>query len=107
MLTSSQRVEQALLLEEFGPFVCAFRLCAIPGGLRYEQEYAALRLFGWRFRLPTWIAPRVNARIVGVEGGADTQVEIGVSLLGPVLSYRGITRPVAAVKDIAPPAPTD
>ena len=133
-LSSGQRVAGGLLLEEFGPLLCAFRLRAAVGGppaglrheapsherpsherpsherpsherpshelgeLRYEQEFAAVRLFGAWLRLPAWMSPKVRGRVCGAGVDARTEVEIAAPLLGTILSYAGITRPITEVR---------
>src|SRR4051812_19421241 len=50
IVTTTQRESEGLLLESFGPVVCAFRLLPEPRGFRYEQQFATIGLGRWRLR---------------------------------------------------------
>jgi hypothetical protein len=92
-LTSTQRAACGLLLESFGWIVCAFRLLSDALGLRYVQEYAALRLGPCQLRLPRWASPRVVARVEQTSAGPLTEVEISAPVVGRLLHYEGIVEP--------------
>lgn len=94
MLASTQEVSMGLVLESFGPMVCAFRLLPEEHGFRYVQEYAALRLGGRLVRLPRWASPRVVAHVVETSDGVRTEVEIAAPLVGRLLRYEGIMAPM-------------
>jgi hypothetical protein len=89
-LVSRHCVRDGLLLEAFGPFVCAFELDAGPRGLVYRQRRFGLRLGPWSLWLPRWLCPRVQGRCeASADGPATVCVQIDAPLLGIVLQYEG------------------
>jgi hypothetical protein len=98
LLTSTQAASNGLLIETFGVIACAFRLLPEAAGLRYQQQYAALRCGSLQLRLPGWASPRVAALVVPTAAGARTEVEIAAPLIGRVLRYEGTMEPVASVE---------
>ena len=99
VMASTQEVSAGLVLESFGPLVCAFRLLPEARGFRYEQAYAALRVYGRLLRLPQWASPRVVAHVVETSEGVRTEVDIAAPLVGRVLRYEGTMAPTVPGQD--------
>jgi hypothetical protein len=74
------------ITESFGPFTFDVAVGAGPSEL-------TMRVVGWRLgklRLPTWLAPRSDAReYAGEDGRFSFDVPIAVPLLGRLVRYRG------------------
>ncbi|WP_417481166.1 DUF4166 domain-containing protein [Maricaulis sp.] len=87
-----------LLHERFGPLRLGFRLTASPEGIDFHQQRVAL----WFIPLPSWLAPRVQARErfePGVNGAEDAHlfdVRLTLPGIGLVIAYRGRLLPVSA-----------
>lgn len=83
-----------MLAESAGPFELLFRLSEEGGALVYRQARAALRVGPLRVPLPHALAPRVEARERGAEGGRSVEVYVRSSapLVGLMLTYEGRLR---------------
>ena len=80
------------MAERTGPFELLFRLKAEGGALLYASESAALRVKSLRVRLPSLLAPRVEARERADEDGVRVSVCVTAPLFGPLISYEGLVR---------------
>lgn len=85
--------EDGLLVEGLGPVECVFRLHATKEGLVFESVGAWLCLGPLRLRLPTLIAPRIDAATTALPDGMHVRVSIGMALTGALLTYEGHVRP--------------
>lgn len=89
-LVSRQEVRGELVLESFGPFVCAFVLEPTHLGLGYRQVRFGLRLGPWVAWLPRALSARVQGRLHATElGTANVRVTVEAPLVGPLLGYEG------------------
>ncbi|MET0404616.1 MAG: DUF4166 domain-containing protein [Cystobacter sp.] len=82
-----------LLAERLGAVTCVFRLRAEGRGLRYEQVGAWLCLGPLRLRLPSALAPRIEAEALDSPEGMRVNVRIAAPLLGRLVSYEGCVLP--------------
>ena len=89
-LVSRQEVRGDLLLESFGPFVCAFTVQATRVGIDYQQVRFGVRLGRWIAWLPRFISSRVEGRLHAT-GDAVARVHVTMSapIAGMLLSYEG------------------
>jgi len=95
LVTTQREHRNGLLAERTGIMEFWFRLEVVPGGLRYRQIGAALRLGRGSIALLSWLSPQVEAREEAVEGDPNqTQVHVQVTLplVGLLLSYEGCIR---------------
>lgn len=83
---------EGFLLEQMGIFVQRFRLNAVDGSLRYENDGSSLRLGPYLLPLPGWLAPRVTASEVPSDDGIAVSVETTLPLLGLLVAYEGTVR---------------
>jgi hypothetical protein len=84
---------EGVLVERLGPVECVFRLHASAQGLVFESVGAWLRLGPLRLRIPTLIAPRIDAATTALPDGMHVRVSIGMALTGGLLTYEGHVRP--------------
>jgi hypothetical protein len=84
---------EGMLVEKLGPVECVFRLHATGQGLLFESVGAWLRLGPLRLRIPTPIAPRIDAITTALADGMHVRVSIGMALTGGLLTYEGLVRP--------------
>jgi hypothetical protein len=101
-LVSEQRAgEDGTLIERVGRLELRFRLEAVRGSLQFHQVGASLCLGAYRIRLPTWLAPRVQALAYRDPDDGQkmrVQVEIIAPLVGKLLGYAGVLHSSAEAK---------
>ena len=82
-----------LLAERTGPFKLLFRLSVEGGALAYRSEGAALSAGRLRVKLPSLLAPRVEAWERADEGGGvRVTVCVTAPLTGLLIRYEGLVR---------------
>lgn len=78
-----------LLVEAMGLTQCWFRLLAAEGALVFEQVKARFGLRRFAVPMPRWIAPRITGRAEARADMVHVSVQIGVPLVGLIVSYEG------------------
>lgn len=74
----------------------SFRLSADDGALLFQVIGAALVLAKLRLALPSFLTPRIQARVKDAEDFPDrfnVSVQIVLPAFGPILSYEGFLQP--------------
>lgn len=82
------------LVEYFRPVSCHFRIDAEGGSLRYVMTHARLRLGPFAVTLPGWLSPKISGLVRATEESAAVEVSIAAPLIGEVLGYSGVVRPL-------------
>lgn len=89
-LVSRQEVRGDLLLESFGPFVCAFVVEATHAGIDYRQVRFGMRIGRWIAWLPRFLSSRVEGRLHAIgDAAARVRVTMSAPIAGMLLSYEG------------------
>ena len=95
-MRTSQQTSPGLVRESFGPFVIAFRPTRNGIGLDHVQTWAALGGPRWHVRLPALLSPCVSGSTREEGDAAYLEVEIESPIVGRVIAYDGLVRPVAS-----------
>lgn len=93
---TSQQTGRGLVRESYGPFVIAFRPTRNGTGVDHVQTWAAFGAARWHVRLPALLSPCVSGSTREEAGAAYLEVEVKSPIVGRVIAYDGLVRPVAS-----------
>lgn len=84
------------LVDRFGMIAFSFRLEVLNGGIVHHHKSTYLLFGGLRFRLPWCISPRVVSHEApdATEYASRITVSVSMPLLGHVVTYSGIVKPI-------------
>jgi Domain of unknown function (DUF4166) len=92
MVTTQWPGPPGILIERMGFAELRFQLSVLEGGLIYQPTAVVVSCAPLAIPLPAWLAPRVAAREMPVDGRNRTHISVHVAhpLVGMLISYEGI-----------------